>query len=615
MSNKYRAQRKKGLLRHTNENEYKLALTRGIEEYISFNNLQGVIDFLNDFDKEDQIEIVNYLRRKSSAFFRACKAGRLDIAKYMMFECKADIELRGFYLYERVTPLFVAVFEQHYPIVQLLVNHGANMNVSTSFGLTLLRHACNSANIDIVKCLVENGASVHQPDDNKNTLLMTAVRGPVELCKILVNNGASVNATTIDGYTAMWDAIMLGRLDIVKFFLSVGASPFMNIPKEVHNLYVAAFAGNKVLFNYIRDNTVMELSRLVDGYELLGATAIDKDNIQEGLELWEKAMDLRYSNPEEPLVKDIPNKTKQAYLFHKECTTPEQIQALVAAADKDKLYLQALLTYERILGSHCKHTIDRIRLRGLQYVKSNQYQRAVDIWKYNIGIRRQTVPASDKVSVADLRRMEGFLRKMVTAYSSGATSENVRASDIVDILELAVTQLHEFTDILEIRPLEKNTFEVFHSLLQVIVDYMKLFYRSEDQGSEIERFTENVKRAVMLNATNERGEQFLHFILKMQSNFADPPSIDVVRSLIKAGADVNATDKKRNTPLHNCIASWGFQYKRRADQWKDLALLLLEKMAHTHGSPKLKNEDSVKVSGGTGVWLSTRLYNLKMYGS
>ncbi|XP_069103777.1 protein fem-1 homolog C-like [Argopecten irradians] len=292
---------------------------------------------------------------------------------------------------------------------------------------------------------------------------MTAVRGSVELCEILVNNGASVNATTIDGYTAMWDAIMLGRLDIVKFFLSVGASPFMNIPKEIHILYVAALAGNKALFNYIMDNTVMELSWSVNGYELLGATAIDTfDNIQEGLKLWEKAMDLRNHYP---------------------------------------------------------------KLRRDEYADSKQYQRAVDIWKYTISIRRQTVPAMDRVSVADLRRLEEILRKIFTEYSSGATSENVQASDIVDMLELAVAQLHECTERLEIRLLEKNTSEVFLSLLQVTADYM---------------------------------------------------------NLLKAGADVNATDKERNTPLHLCIASWQKQIycPMRAGQWKDLAWLLIENGAH-----------------------------------
>ncbi|XP_069104780.1 protein fem-1 homolog C-like [Argopecten irradians] len=188
----------------------------------------------------------------------------------------------------------------------------------------------------------------------------------------------------------------------------------------------------------------------------------------------------------------------------------------------------------------------------------------------------------DRVSVAGLRRLEEILRKMVTEYSSGATSNNVQASDIVDMLELAVAQLHECTERLEIRLLEKNTSEVFLSLLQVTADYMKLFFLSEDQGSEIERFTKHVERAVLLNPTNERSEQFLHFILKIQSNNGDPPSIDIVRSLLKAGADVNATDKERNTPLHLCIASWQEQIycPIRAGQWKDLAWLLIENGAH-----------------------------------
>ncbi|XP_069139826.1 protein fem-1 homolog C-like [Argopecten irradians] len=301
-----------------------------ISTFIFDNNLKGLKEYLNDFDEDQRAEIVNNDGGDWCVLFNACRQGHVDIVKYLILDCSADVELRcSYYIrqdssHEGATALFVAVSKQHYPVVQLLVSHAANVNAATSYGLTPLRCACYSRNVSIVKYLVQNGANVHQPNEySRKTLLMTAVRGPVELCTFLVNNGASVNEKTIDGYTAIWDAVMLGRLDIVKFLLHAGASPFMNIPKKVHILYVAAFAGNKVIFNYIRDNTVIDLPRLIDGYELLGATAIDKDNIQEGLELWEKAMALRYnSNPEAPLVKDIPNATKKSVPISKRmCNT------------------------------------------------------------------------------------------------------------------------------------------------------------------------------------------------------------------------------------------------------------------------------------------------------
>ncbi|OWF56605.1 protein fem-1 homolog C-like [Mizuhopecten yessoensis] len=561
-----------------------------VKSFIDLKNLEALKLYLSNYNKDDQSRIINHVQDDQAPFFRACMLGQADIVNYMLTECSAETELRGLYILksedfnDEVTPLWVSVSEQHFAIVKLLVEHGADIHASTATNSSPVRCACYCANLAIVKYLVENGANIHQPNVYGGTCLMNATKGSMELCEFLVNNGASVNATTVGGHTAMYHAIKSGRLDLVKFFLGVGASHFVTISTEIHILHLAAIQGNQTIFDYIKDNTVMKLSRLVDGYELLGATAIDDlDNIPEGLRLWNKAMDLRYANPDAPLTKIIPEETQQVYRFHRETTTPEQCKALVAS-DTDKINMHALLARARILGTRHERTINEIRYRGAMYADSDHYQRAVDLWKYAYHLSRQCNSASDEVLVFDLTLFVDLLKEMLSKGSSGQISEKVQTSDIVDVFALLVKQLQEFAEILKVRPLQKNTFKNFRSLLLIAIDFMNFFYLSEGHDEERERFTEEVNRVMILDAESENGERLLHLALMIDSAKSDAalPSIDVIRALIKAGASVNVTDNDKNAPLHHCITSWRKQIEipDRGNKWKELAWVLIEQGTH-----------------------------------
>ncbi|XP_069139595.1 protein fem-1 homolog C-like [Argopecten irradians] len=564
--------------------------SKEIKSFIYSSNFEALKTYLNNTGHKERRQIVNHVQGDCAPFFLACYKDREDIVKYMLMECNPDIELRGFYqickenFKEWVTPLWVAVSEEHLSLVKLLVSYGADVNSTTSTNSTAVRCACYCGNLDIVKYLVENGADIHKRNVYGGTCLINATKGSLELCQFLISHGIAVNATTISGYSAMYHAIELGRLDLVELFLTAGASHFVTITSEVHILYLAAIQGNRTIFNYIRDNTAMKISRLVNGYELLGATIIDEyNNISEGIDLWEMAMELRFANPEAPLRKILANETKQAYQFHRECATPEQCRTLVGA-DKDTIYMHALLTRERILGTRNEQTIYGIRYRGAVYADYKHYRRAIDLWKYAFLLRRHAVPTSDEDLVSDLRMFVDLFKAISEQSSSDESSEKVQSSDIVDIFGMVVELLQEFTDVLKIRPLEENTYRTFRSLLVYTIGLMNLFFVSIDQDVECDNFIDHVKRAVMLNTASEEGEQLLHLALMIDPNDTDNdvPSIGLIRCLITTGAYVNSTDKERNTPLHHCIASWRKQRNspRRAGQWKELAWSLIENGAH-----------------------------------
>ena len=60
-------------------------------------------------------------------------------------------------------------------IVRLLITYGANLN-KQCFGITPLSLAVKVGNSEIVKLLIENGATINAFDDSGNTALETAFR-------------------------------------------------------------------------------------------------------------------------------------------------------------------------------------------------------------------------------------------------------------------------------------------------------------------------------------------------------------------------------------------------------------------------------------------------------
>ena len=140
-----------------------------------------------------------------------------------------------------------------------LLNAGADVNVVTGAGKSLLAIAVSSANIEACKVLLERGADPNFADRGGSTPLMWAIQNAAlaqghEIIDMLLKAGANVNLEDQHAMTA-FDRLCRSRADVsfAKLLIQHGAKhikiPSKNTP--LTSLMMAAQHGNTDLCMYL----------------------------------------------------------------------------------------------------------------------------------------------------------------------------------------------------------------------------------------------------------------------------------------------------------------------------------------------------------------------------
>ena len=152
----------------------------------------------------------------------ACASNEVEAAR-LLLNRGADVELTT---PDGLTPLYVACVGGFYGMACLLIFVGrANVdNCRPGDGGTPLSIASSDGHLPIARLLINRGADVNRTYEGGSTALILACQnGHTEIARLLIDRGAEINAALQDGRTCFFLACQNNHYDVVELLMQKGA--------------------------------------------------------------------------------------------------------------------------------------------------------------------------------------------------------------------------------------------------------------------------------------------------------------------------------------------------------------------------------------------------------
>ncbi|KAG5449039.1 Poly [ADP-ribose] polymerase tankyrase-1 [Clonorchis sinensis] len=136
----------------------------------------------------------------SGQIFDACRTGDAARVKHFL-ENGLNVQVTDT-LGRKSTPLHFAAGYGHREVVEVLLEHGADVASRDDGGLVPLHNACSFGHVDVVHLLLTAGSDPNARDCwNYTPLHEAAIKGKVEVCILLLQAKADPHARNLDGKT------------------------------------------------------------------------------------------------------------------------------------------------------------------------------------------------------------------------------------------------------------------------------------------------------------------------------------------------------------------------------------------------------------------------------
>lgn len=503
-------------------------------------------------------EVVDGEGQRCTPLTIAARHGHDKVVKVILSRFRPDIEQEGSvkvdsYVIEGASALWCAAGAGHLNVVKTLVKAGADVNHATLTNSTPLRAACFDGRLDIVKYLTEHGADIHIANKYNNTCLMIAAyKGHLDVVSYLLEKGAKPDEKAHCGATAMHFAAECGHTDIVMELLDYGAQM---TPNEIGMtpLLAAAERTRAEVVEYLIMRPEVTIEQKIDALELLGASyANDKDNycLELAYQYLHQTMELRYKDPDNPIKKPY-MKPIPAYGEWVECQTLQQLEAI--RNNSNALHMESLTIRERILGPYNPEVPHSVIFRGAVFADHARFDRCIQLWLHALYLSQL-----NKVSVVkDLLRFAQVFSQMIHV------GVELTFSHVESVLAAAVLELERNKeklanpgpkdDVAQIKEeMESNVITALY-ILVILTKLMKSCNAKDEY-----RVHQLVFRLNQLQVASRHGQTLLHLCVNAETPVDNFHTNDVckfpcsatAKLLIQCGADVNAMDRDRNTPLH-----------------------------------------------------------------
>nr|XP_034191948.1 protein fem-1 homolog B [Osmia lignaria] len=513
----------------------------------------------------------------------AARYGHDKVVKILLDKFKPDLEQEGTvkfdgYVIEKASALWCAAGAGHLTVVKTLVKAGANVNHPTKSLSTPLRAACFDGRLDVVKYLIEHNADINISNQFNNTCLMIAAyKGHLDVVTFLLQKGANPNEKALCGATALHLAAECGHTNIVAELLQYGTKMTKNV-SGMTPLIAAAERTKAEVVEYLIKHARVNKEETIEAYELLGASyANDKGSycLTKAYKYLWKGMKLRYSDPENIIHKKL-GETIKAYDNWKECETPEKLESI--RYNQNAIHMESLSIRERILGQHNPEVPHHIIFRGAVFADNARFDKCIDLWLHALYLKQL-----NNISV-----VKDFLRFAQVFSQMIHVGVDLDFSQVLSVLEASVTELsHNKSKVgnpdseedieQHIEEMESNITTTLY-ILTILTKLLTLNGNRYDEQDK-NKACHLVHKLCALQLRLKDGQTLLHLAVNAETPVDDFHTNDVckfpcaatAKLLIRCGADVNAMDNERNTPLHVIVS-----YRKPISDFMTLHSIIME---------------------------------------
>lgn len=160
------------------------------------------------------------------------------------------------------TPLHVAAERDSCELAAFLIDHGADVNCKGSYGRTPLMMAVRKGNTKMVSLLLARGADVNSRDDDGQTALSMALKNcDYKTAQLLLQVFPTVDVNDNDGVTPLHHAASCGNFGLVRWLVARGARTDAPDSSGRFALHYAAGSNNPKLVSWLAHENPDALQR------------------------------------------------------------------------------------------------------------------------------------------------------------------------------------------------------------------------------------------------------------------------------------------------------------------------------------------------------------------
>lgn len=193
------------------------------------------------------------MRRIDRRLLEACQDGDLRAARAFLRE-GADVNCRDD---AGRTPLIIATQHGHIPIINLLIEHGANINIADQHQNTALHYAVKNRNHQAIQCLTtelkskSNAKNLSEPPPP----LLTPPHNDIPGHQHTDQPATSPPLSNHDQSNDLFDAIERGDLKLVQHLITeVKINPNIRGKNGITPIILAVIKGDNDIFNFLFEN-------------------------------------------------------------------------------------------------------------------------------------------------------------------------------------------------------------------------------------------------------------------------------------------------------------------------------------------------------------------------